>query len=134
MSSSSSGSSQFLRYLFAGGSAAAANYFSRFVFSLWFPFEAAVVMAFIVGLCTGFVLMRHFVFDGAGKPIRPQALKYLGVNAVALILTVCVSSFMARYLLPAIGIRSHVEAIAHAFGVAVPVLTSYVGHRHATFR
>lgn len=127
-------SSQFLRYLAAGGIAAAANYFSRFAFSVWFAFETAVVLAFFVGLTTGFILMRQFVFGGAGKPITPQAVKYAMVNLIALVLTVGVSSLLARWLLPALGVDRHVEAIAHAFGVAVPVLTSYVGHRVATFR
>jgi putative flippase GtrA len=126
--------SQFLRYLAAGGVAAAANYVSRFVFSTWFAFETAVVLAFFVGLTTGFVLMRQFVFGGAGKPVAPQALKYVLVNLIALVLTVGVSSLLARWLLPAVGVDRHVEAIAHAFGVAVPVLTSYAGHRLATFR
>ena len=126
--------SQFLRYLAAGGVAAAANYLSRFAFSAWFTFETAVVLAFFVGLATGFVLMRQFVFDGAGKPVAPQAAKYVMVNLVALVLTVGVSSLLARWLLPALGVDRHVEAIAHAFGVAVPVLTSYFGHRMATFR
>lgn len=125
---------QFVRYVAAGGFAAAANYGSRFVFSTWFPFETAVVLAFFVGLTMGFVLMRQFVFEGAGKPVAPQAAKYVLVNLVALVLTVSVSSLMARWLLPALGVGRHVEAIAHAFGVAVPVLTSYFGHRWATFR
>jgi putative flippase GtrA len=127
-------SAQFLRYLAAGGIAAAANYLSRFAFSVWFAFESAVVLAFFVGLITGFVLMRQFVFEGAGKPVAPQAVKYVLVNLVALVLTVGVSSLLARWLLPALGVVRHVEAIAHAFGVAVPVLTSYVGHRLATFK
>lgn len=127
-------SSQFLRYLAAGGVAAAANYFSRFAFSVWFSFETAVVLAFFVGLTTGFVLMRQFVFGGAGKPVAPQAAKYVMVNLIALLLTVGVSSLLARWLLPALGVDRQVEAIAHAFGVAVPVLTSYFGHRVATFR
>lgn len=127
-------SAQFLRYLAAGGIAAAANYLSRFAFSAWFAFEIAVVLAFFVGLITGFVLMRQFVFEGAGKPLAPQAVKYVMVNLVALVLTVGVSSLLARWLLPVLGVDRHVEAIAHAFGVAVPVLTSYVGHRLATFK
>lgn len=126
--------SQFMRYLAAGGFAAAANYFSRFAFSAWFAFETAVVLAFFVGLITGFVLMRQFVFEGAGKPLAPQAVKYVMVNLVALVLTVGVGSLLARWLLPVLGVDRHVEAIAHAFGVAVPVLTSYVGHRLATFK
>lgn len=127
-------SSRFVRYLAAGGMAAAANYFSRFGFSVWFTFEIAVALAFFVGLTTGFLLMRQFVFDGVGKPVGPQAAKYVMVNVGALVLTVGISSLLARWLLPAVGVDRHVEAIAHAFGVAVPVLTSYLGHRYATFR
>jgi putative flippase GtrA len=41
---------------------------------------------------------------------------------------------LARRLLPAAGITEHAEAIAHAVGVAVPVVTSYFGHKKATFR
>ena len=126
--------SQFARYLLAGGLAAGANYGSRFVFSIWTGFETAVILAFFVGLTTGFLLMRQFVFYGTGKPIAPQVAKYLVVNLVALMLTVAVSSYMARWLLPSLGVRDYAEAIAHAFGVAAPVLTSYFGHRLGTFR
>lgn len=128
------GAATFLRFLAAGGLAAGANYGSRFVFSVWFPFEVAVAMAFVVGLVTGFLLMRNFVFNGAGKPVRPQAVRYLAVNAIALALTLLISSLMARSILPALGIQNHLEAIAHAFGVSVPVVTSYFGHRLSTFR
>jgi putative flippase GtrA len=120
--------------LIAGGVAAAANYASRIVFNFWTSFEIAVVLAFFVGLTTGFFLMRQFVFGGAGKPVVPQATKYVLVNMVALALTVAVSSLLARWMLPALGVRQHVEAIAHAVGVTVPVITSYIGHRLATFR
>lgn len=124
----------FGRYLFAGGVAAAANYGSRFLFSVWVPFEVAVTMAFMVGLATGFIIMRSYVFDATAKPITPQAVKYVGVNMIALAQTLVVSSILARWLLPLLGIQLHAEAIAHAFGVAVPVVTSYFGHRYATFK
>ena len=124
----------FWRYLFAGGIAAAANYGSRFLFSVWMPFEAAVTVAFTVGLATGFIIMRSYAFEGAGKPISPQAVKYLGVNMLALVQTLVVSSVLARWLLPALGVEFHAEAIAHAFGIAVPVITSYFGHRYVTFK
>jgi putative flippase GtrA len=32
------------------------------------------------------------------------------------------------------GVQEHVEAIAHLVGVAVPVFTSFIGHRQLTFR
>jgi putative flippase GtrA len=125
---------EFIRYLLAGLLAAAANFGSRFVFSLWWPFEVAVVAAFAVGLVTGFVLMRHFAFRAAEGPLLQQAWRYGLVNALALVQTVLLSSLLARWLLPALGWPWNVQATAHAVGVAVPVFTSYLGHRLGTFR
>lgn len=121
-------------FLVAGGLAAAANYGSRFVFSLWLGFPVAIVCAYLVGMALAFVLMRQYVFEGAGKALGPQLLKFGLVNALAVVQTLVVSLVLARWLLPALGVAAHVEAIAHAFGVAVPVVTSYLGHRKATFR
>jgi putative flippase GtrA len=121
-------------FLVAGGIAAAANYGSRFAFSAWFSYPAAIVLAYLVGMIVAFALMRRYVFDGAAKALGPQVLKFTLVNALAVVQTLVVSLLLARWALPALGIERHVEAIAHAFGVAVPIVTSYFGHKHATFR
>ncbi len=123
-----------LAYLLAGALAAAANYASRFLFSLWLPFELAVAAAFLVGLATGFVLMRRFAFSGASNDLRAQVLGYLLVNAFAAVQTLAVSSLLARVVLPAAALPLDHEALAHAAGVLVPVITSYFGHRRITFR
>ena len=60
--------------------------------------------AFFVGLVTGFFLMRSYAFRAQGAPIAPQAVKYLLVNAAALLQTVLISSLLARWLLPAWGL------------------------------
>jgi len=133
-SQQAAGAMQFGRFLMAGGLAAAANYGSRFLFSIWFNFEVAVVFAFFVGLTTGFLLMRGFVFDASGRPLLPQLWRYVAVNFLALLQTLIISVLLARWVLPAIGIHELAEPIAHALGVAVPVVTSYFGHKLATFR
>ena len=125
---------QFVLFLLSGGIAAALNWASRFVFSLWMPFEGAVVCAFGVGLASGFVLMRTVAFDGRGKPALPQAGRYAVVNAAALAQTWIVSVVLARWALPAIGVTTQAEAIGHLVGVLFPVFTSYIAHRKYTFR
>ena len=125
---------QFALFLVSGGLAAAMNWGSRFLFSRFMPFEAAVVAAFLVGLLTGFVLMRAFVFDAGGRPVLGQAGRYLVVNAAALAQTLVVSVVLARWALPAIGVHEHAEAIGHLVGVLFPVVTSYFAHRVYTFR
>jgi putative flippase GtrA len=98
------------------------------------PFEFAVVAAFFVGLTSGFLMMRWFVFEGKAKPIIPQAGKYVFINMLALAQTLAISVIMVRWALPSIGIVRYSEALAHLTGVMVPVVTSYFGHKFLTFR
>jgi putative flippase GtrA len=125
---------RFIRFLLAGGMAAAANFGSRFVFSLWCPYELAIVLAYLVGMVVAFLLMRRYVFDAHGKSLAPQILKFVAVNLLAVLQTLVISVALARWVLPALGVHQQVEALAHLVGVLVPVVTSYLGHRFATFR
>ncbi|HEU4923703.1 MAG TPA: GtrA family protein [Burkholderiales bacterium] len=127
-------SRQFVLFLIAGGVAALANYCSRFAFSLWFDYATAIVLAYCVGMAVAFVLMRQIVFSGTGKALWPQIWKFVLVNLLAVAQTLVVSLVLAWWLLPAIGVREHVEALAHAVGVMVPIFTSFLGHRMATFK
>jgi putative flippase GtrA len=129
----SRGQLRFLRFLAAGGVAAGANFGSRFAFSLWLAYPLAIVLAYCVGMVTAFVLMRRYVFDARGRDLRPQAVKFVLVNLLAVAQTLVVSLALARWLLPALGWHWQLEAVAHAAGVAVPVVTSYLLHQRATF-
>lgn len=125
---------QFLSFVVAGGVAAAANVGARLLTSPWLPYAASIVLAHGVGMVVAFVLMRRHVFDAAGQPLGPQVLKFVAVNLLAVAQTLAVSLLLARWGLPALGISAHAESIAHVVGVIVPVVTSFVAHRHATFR
>jgi len=114
--------------------AAAANYGSRFLFSVWFAFPVAIVLAYLVGMTTAFVLMRNHVFHGHSKPLRRQIAWFTVVNVAAVLQTLVISLLLARWFLPLIGVEQHLEAIAHFVGVVVPIGTSYLGHRYGTFR
>lgn len=120
--------------MIAGGVAAIVNYSSRFLFSHWFTFAQAIVLAYIAGMITAFVLMRGHVFSARNKPLAPQIWKFIGVNVLAVIQTLIISVYLARWVFPTIGIVGHAEALAHLIGVLVPVATSYLGHRLLTFR
>ncbi|VXC05961.1 GtrA family protein [Pseudomonas sp. 8AS] len=126
-------SSEFLRFLFAGGIAAAANYGSRFFFSLFFEYSLAIICAYLVGMLVAFLLMRRHVFDAKSGSLLPQALKFIAVNLLAALQTLVISLLLARWALPSMDVVEHSEAIAHLVGVLVPVLTSYFGHKHLTF-
>lgn len=125
---------QFLRFLFAGGIAAAANYGSRFVFSLWFGYGLSIVLAYLVGMVLAFVLMRQHVFTASKGALEVQIAKFVAVNLLAVLQTLIISLVLARWAFPMMGVVDHAEATAHLVGVMVPVVTSYFGHRLLTFK
>lgn len=125
---------QFLFFIVSGGIAAFLNWVSRFIFSIWMPFELAVMSAFFIGLISGYVLMKLFVFDKKQRPIVPEILKYVIINLFALTQTLLISVLLAKWVLPLWGISTYTEALAHLAGVLFPVVTSYFGHKFLTFR
>lgn len=127
-------SPQFLRFLIAGGVAAAANMGARVVFSVFFEYGLAVVLAYLVGMLVAFLLMRGHVFDARSGPLAPQVTKFVVVNMLAVLQTLVISLLLARWLLPSMGIVTYADALAHIVGVLVPAVTSYFGHRLLTFR
>lgn len=127
-------SRQFVAFLAAGGIAAMANIGSRIIFSHWLPFAAAIVTAYVVGMIVAFVLFRLFVFGTPQHDLRRQVVYFTGVNIAAVLQVLGISLLLARWLLPRWGFHQHVDTIAHTVGVAVPALTSYIGHRFFTFR
>jgi putative flippase GtrA len=126
-------SRRFLGFLAVSGFAAAVNFASRFAFDVLVPYAVAIVLAYLVGMATAFVLNRRFVFTDAGRPLHHQAGWFVVVNVAAVLQTLVVSLLLARWALPALGWTWEPEAVAHAVGIAVPAVSSYFGHRWLTF-
>lgn len=114
--------------------AAAANVGSRIVLGAWLNYTPSILIAFVVGLSTAFVLNRLLVFTQAKNPLRHQIIWFVVVNLIAVIQTLATSLLLAHALFPLIGFTWHVDTVAHAIGVGMPVFTSYFGHKHLTFR
>lgn len=125
---------QFWRFLLAGGVAAAANFGSRFVFSIFFEYGVAIFFAYLVGMLVAFLLMRGRVFDARNGSLVPQVSKFVVVNVLALLQTLVISFFLTPCMEPLFDTVYQAEALAHFVGVLVPVVTSYFGHKFFTFR
>lgn len=125
---------QFVRFLAAGTVAAAANFGSRFLYSLFWPFEYAVFFAFVTGLTTGYLLSRFFVFDRGRHSTAKEMLLFFAVNMVALAQTWLVSVYLADYLIANNVGAETAYALAHFAGICCPLVTSYVGHKYFTFK
>jgi putative flippase GtrA len=126
-------SEQFARFLLAGGTAAAANFLSRIFFSQFVNFEAAVLLAFCVGLSVGFFLNKTYVFWGSSQHVAAEIFYYILVNLFALLQTWLLSLYLAQALQAELGTEL-AEAVAHLAGIMLPVFSSFLGHRYITFR
>lgn len=136
MSSVASGfaSRQFLVFLLTGGFAAAVNFGSRILYNRAMPFSSAVICAYVTGMVTAFVLAKLFVFRDSQQATHRAAGWFILVNVVAVAQTWAISMLLVNWVLPALGVTVFAREIAHGVGVVVPVFTSYLGHKHFSFR
>jgi putative flippase GtrA len=124
---------RFALFLFAGGTAALVNIVSRIAFNWLMPYEVAIVVAYLCGMTTAYLLNKHFVFAASGRGVAAEYTRFALVNLAAVIQVWIVSVGLARFVFPAIGFAWHADTVAHVIGVAVPVFTSYVGHKRFSF-
>lgn len=126
-------SSEFGRFLFAGGIAALANFFSRIFYSQFLSFSSAIVIAYMTGMVTAYVLNRLFVFEKGQHSTGKEMVYFTLVNLFAVLQTWGVSMVLYRYFLED-SLELYAKEVAHLFGVVVPVFTSFIGHKYLTFR
>lgn len=127
-------SRQFFAFVALSGVAALANVGSRILFDYALPYPAAIACAFCVGMTVAFVLNRLLVFRSPTRPVQQQVFWFIVINLASLAQTMLVSLLLARWLFPLLGFTWHAETIAHCIGVGVPAVTSFLGHRHFSFR
>lgn len=127
-------SKQFVLFLLTGGTAAVVNFLSRIFYNQWLTYSNSIILAYLTGMVTAFVLARLFVFTEPTQGLRRSAFIFTLVNVVAVVQTWAISIGLAYYVLPAMGVTRFGAEIAHAAGVIFPVFTSYLGHKYWSFR
>jgi len=125
--------SQFLRFLLTGGFAALVNIGARYLLDIVMPFEVAVIIAYLIAMVVAYVLARQFVFEKSDSGMASESMRFAIVNLAAIVIVWVTSVGLARVIFPAIGFTWYADDIAHAIGVAVPAVTSYLGHKYFTF-
>lgn len=126
--------SQFALFVLVGASAAAVNFGSRALLSLWMGYTTAIVIAYLVGMITAFALNRMMVFKQVNRPVREQIFWFSVVNLAAAAQTVVISLLLAEWIFPFLGFTWYPLLVAHGVGVAAPVFTSFIGHKYLSFR
>ena len=124
---------QFSKFAVAGGLAALANFLSRFAFNYYLPYVPSITLAFFVGLVTGFLLMRKYVFPRSTHGPAKQVYFYVLVNLAGLVLTIVASISVAKLANLVVANTGLDEAIGHLAGVASPILLSFYAHKKLTF-
>lgn len=127
-------SKQFFAFVVTGGVAAAFNFGARILYSQWFDFSTAIIIAYITGMVTAFVLSKAFVFKASSRVLHQSALYFVMINLFAVAQTWLVSMGLYYHLLPAMGVEKFSSDIAHGIGLILPVFSSYLGHKHLSFR
>lgn len=126
-------SRRFTLFILTSGFAALVNITARWAFSFTLPYDASIVLAYLCGMVTAFVLGRKFVFVAPGERYAGQAFRFGLVNLVAVAQVWGVSVLLFRSLFPAWRFTWHAETVAHVIGVGSPIVTSYFAHKHFSF-
>jgi putative flippase GtrA len=131
---SSGPSSEFVRFVVTGSIAAGVNVAVRVPFGWIMPYSISIVFAYLVGMTTAFLLARTLVFRPTSRSVAGEYMRFALVNAVALVQVLLVSLCLERLIFPWLGLTWHMQTVAHAIGVASPVVSSYYGHKFFSFR
>lgn len=124
---------EFARFALAGGAAAGVNWIAGRLLSSVLGLDAAVVVAYLFGMTTAFLLNKAFVFQKSGRAAGDEFVRFSLVNGVSVAIVWAVTVLLARMIFPAIGFTWHAEAVAHAIGILSPIVPSYLMHRAFSF-
>ena len=103
---------EFLRFLAAGGVAAAVNIASRWAFDHVMGYSAAIVLGYLCGMVTAFVLMKFLVFGASRLSTGGEAVRFTIVNLAAVVQVWGISVLLAEWAFPALGWLQHRYDIA----------------------
>lgn len=133
-SNTKSNHGEFFQFLMVGGFSAGVNFLSRIGFSELVSYRYAIILAYLVGMITAFLLSKHYVFEKSGRPFKDELLDFTIVNIFAVIQVWLISVGLAEYFFPYITFNYYPEEVAHLIGLGIPAITSYFGHKHFSFR
>jgi energy-coupling factor transport system substrate-specific component len=125
---------QVFRFLLLGGLAAAVNWLVRFPLSEVMPFNAAVGVAYAIGMSVGFALYRTYVFPGSNRPLLQQTIMFLTVNLIGAVVVLGVTIWLMRLQTSLPYPQFVKEGAAHGMAIAIGAVVNFVGHKAITFR
>lgn len=124
---------QFGGFILVGIISTVCNLSSRYLFELFADYEVALAGANVIGVSSAFLLNRWFVFGSGSAGFLGEFYRFTLVNSAGIIVSWLVAVLLYRAVFPGVGLMWHPDLLAHAIGIAVPVLPNYLAHKHWTF-
>lgn len=127
-------SAQFLRFFIAACLAAAVNFIARILLDPLLGYSMAIVIAYLIGMSVSFVLYQRQVFAASERSLYAEMMFFALINVAGLLQTVIFSLGIYRWVLPWLDWTWKSKEIAHIIGMAIPVFSSFIGHKYFTFK
>ena len=125
---------QFIIFLLTGGLAGLINIISRLILSTLIPFEAAILVAYFIGMVVAYILAKQFVFLRSKKALNKSLAAFSLVNLIAVLQTWFISLGVRNAILHIVSSIFIADLISHTVGVIAPVITSFFGHKYISFQ
>ncbi len=126
-------SGQFARFILVGGAALAVHWAARIVINRWLDFNASIVIAYAIGICTAYVLNRWLVFPKSGRRLQTEVMYFALVNVIAFPVVWGLSWLLGEVVLPPVMRTDLARAAGHGIAITCPVFFNYAAHKLITF-
>jgi putative flippase GtrA len=128
---------QFGRFLMVGGTAAFANFSSRFLFRPYTSFVMSVALAYIVGTLISFYLNKHFTFSSHDEKTELQFAKFLLMASLSIVIASGVAKLcMITYDFTNFSYidRKLMESVAHIIAIGFTTLFNFFSMKYFSFK
>lgn len=119
---------QFSRYFIVGGIATLVDWstFYFFAITIQFNYQGALVVAFILGSLTNYILNKIFTFRCRSKKIAGQMAMHLSVSAISLLM-----NMGAMYVL--VSILNFGKMPSRIIVTIIMLVINFLTHKYLTF-
>ena len=93
---------EFMQFLIVGGFAALVNFVSRIIINEWVNYRISIVLAYLAGMLTAFVLSKLYVFEKSGRHHWHELRDFTLINLLAVVQVWLISVGLAEYLFPTV--------------------------------
>jgi putative flippase GtrA len=123
-----------IRFVLAGGALAVLNWLLRFPLNEFLSYDFSVTISGMVMMAIGYFIYRKYVFSAANNANGREALIFIAINLVGVIVTAVVSVVSKTLFVERSGLPfDDAKAIGHIYGIGAAAISNYLGHRFVTF-